>query len=397
MDIIFFIVVTVGLIEIISWALVRSVNVTFPWLIVKKDRYPVILEEVVDKFFADRFHPELGWCPKPYNEGRDITDIGTKSYKINKKGARLNPSFEEKNSNVAVFGDSYSFGRLVNDDETWPHLLSKSLDTNVINYSVGNYGFDQAFLRLKENIKDLESKIVIISVVPETIARVHSYWKHYYEYGNTLAFKPIFKLENNRLNLYKQYVVSKSSFFDIKENEEKIQSLDIFFESKFNKDMIKFPFSYNLLRTRKRSLSIIKEILKGQLFQTKDQSFKNALKIVIEKNAEHTALLYNEDRCNQLLVSLINEYKELCEDYDKRAIFVMSPQPIDLMRKRQGFLDYEGFLESIAEIVEVIDLTEVLFDNNGFEKYFVGGSLGPHLSLEGNTVVANHVKEFIDK
>ena len=161
--------------------------------------------------------------------------------------------------------------------------------------------------------------------------------------------------------------------------------------------MIKFPFSYNLFRTRNRSLPIIKEIIKGHLFQTKDRGFRNAFRVVIEKNAEHTAKLYNKDQSSKLLLSLINEYKKLCEDYDKRPIFIMSPQPIDLIRMRQGFLDYKGLLESISEIVDIIDLTEVLLDPNGFEKYFIDGDLGPHLSLEGNSLVASYIKEFIEK
>ena len=31
----------------------------------------------------------------------------------------------------------------------------------------------------------------------QTICRVQSQWKHYLEFGNTFAFKPIFNIENN--------------------------------------------------------------------------------------------------------------------------------------------------------------------------------------------------------
>ncbi len=73
------------------------------------------------------------------------------------------------------------------------------LDNGVDNFGVGNYGFDQALLRLERELPSLECRVVIMGVVPETISRVQSYWKHYFEYGNTLAFKPRFILEGDRL------------------------------------------------------------------------------------------------------------------------------------------------------------------------------------------------------
>lgn len=45
--------------------------------------------------------------------------------------------------------------------------------------------------------KNIESKIIIFNVVPETIARINSYWKHYREFGNTLGFKPLYIIKKN--------------------------------------------------------------------------------------------------------------------------------------------------------------------------------------------------------
>ena len=56
-------------------------------------------------------------------------------------------------------------------------------------------------------------------VVPETIARIHSYWRHYFEYGNTLAFKPRFAIEKDGLKLYELFIKDQESFKKIEENE----------------------------------------------------------------------------------------------------------------------------------------------------------------------------------
>ena len=48
--------------------------------------------------------------------------------------------------------------------------------------------------------------------MPETILRVHSFWKHYLEYGNTLAFKPRFEIINDDVKLIKNPVVSNKDY-----------------------------------------------------------------------------------------------------------------------------------------------------------------------------------------
>ena len=42
----------------------------------------------------------------------------------------------EKQSIISCYGDSFTFCRQVNDDETWEHYLSKKLKTNVKNFAV---------------------------------------------------------------------------------------------------------------------------------------------------------------------------------------------------------------------------------------------------------------------
>ena len=106
---------------------------------------------------------------------------------------------------ISVFGDSFAFCRYVNDDETWENFLEKKIKSNVYNYGVGNYGIDQSFLKYIRYNKKLKNKIVIFNVVPETIARISSYWKHYREFGNIMAFKPVYLLKNHKLILKRIY------------------------------------------------------------------------------------------------------------------------------------------------------------------------------------------------
>ena len=375
---------------------IRYCQTKFPWLITGTANEPEIDKDTIDWFFENSYDQDLGWSPKPFNSGEDNTDDGIKKYTINKNGARYNPNFEEKSSNIAVFGDSFAFGRLVNDDETWPHLLSKKMNTNVLNYAVGNYGLDQAYLRLKREIKTLESDIIIMSVVPETISRIHSYWKHYFEYGNTLAFKPIFQLRNDELFLHEQFIRDKESFKKISQKGENIRSLDYFYESKFLKDILKFPYTFNLLRTKDRSIPIIIEILKGEIFKNREEAYRAAFKIVIDRNAEHTARLYQSENHLKLLLRLAKEFVNLCETNDKRPIFLFSPQPIDLQRMNKGKNDYHIAFKKISSFTEAIDLSIPLMSYDSFKEFYIEGSLGPHFSIKGNSVSADFISEYLE-
>ena len=189
------------IIETIVRRIVLQVNQDFQWLIVEKDKIPILDKHGLSKFISHGFDPELGWVRKPNTSHDETGKFGKTNWTINQFCARTNPNFDNLESNTSCYGDSFTFSRQVNDDETWVHYLSEFTNSNVINFGVGNYGVDQALLRLKREFPKYPTKIVIMGVVPETICRIVSVWKHYYEYGNTFGFKPRFILKNNSLNL----------------------------------------------------------------------------------------------------------------------------------------------------------------------------------------------------
>ena len=56
---------------------------------------------------------------------------------------------------VAAFGDSFVYGNEVTDDDAWTAVLEGgSGGIEVLNYGVGGYGLDQAFLRFQAETRD---------------------------------------------------------------------------------------------------------------------------------------------------------------------------------------------------------------------------------------------------
>ena len=389
-SIIYIILAMVILAELLVFISVKLAAARFQWLLTSKSKRPNLSKKVVEHFFNKSFDYELGWAPKPGSSGEDITELGVKTYHIDKKGRRFSPAFNDIPSKVAVFGDSFSFGRLVNDDETWPYVLSKLVKSYVPNYSVGGYGLDQALLRLKREIKVLDSEIILMCVVPETIARIHSYWRHYFEYGNTLAFKPRFAIENGHLKFYELFIKDKESFAKIEENEEFIQRVDHFYKCKFLKNILCFPFVYRLWKTRGQNFIILKQVVFGLISGRSERCHKAAFKEVLANNAKYTAEMYKNHNAKLLFSSLVDEFVALCLKYNKKPVLVVTPQPVDIERLNLGFRDYSNFIAQLSEKLEVYDLTSLFVGNKDVDEWYIEGELGPHLSIKGNNEVAKY-------
>ena len=183
--------------EIILQITIKYLRKDFQWLITEQDEYPSFDKKALSKFFKNSFDQELGWVKKPNSRGIEKGKYGEIEYHIDSNSSRKNNI--EQETSIVTFGDSYTFCRQVEDNQTWQVYLSNLLNSKVLNFGVGNYGADQAYLYYQRQEVPVSTKVVILGVVPETICRVQSYWKHYLEFGNTFAFKPRFTLENGKL------------------------------------------------------------------------------------------------------------------------------------------------------------------------------------------------------
>ena len=89
-----------------------------------KDELPELDQKALEKFVKKGMDPELGWVRKPYSSGQEKGRNGKKTqFTVNALGARSNPGYDGKYPVISLFGDSYAFGRQVNDNETWAFSL----------------------------------------------------------------------------------------------------------------------------------------------------------------------------------------------------------------------------------------------------------------------------------
>ena len=92
---------------------------------------------------------------------------------------------------MSLYGDSFTFGHGVDDDEAWSDALSRRLGCRVANYGVGGYGSDQALLRFEQNTDD-EAPVVVLAHLSENIMRNVNRMRGTLYPGSEFGLKPRF-------------------------------------------------------------------------------------------------------------------------------------------------------------------------------------------------------------
>ncbi|MCS5712320.1 hypothetical protein [Candidatus Berkiella aquae] len=360
----------------------------FQWLITAADQLPKFPDALLTKFLADGFDPELGWSRKPNTTKQEIGKYGPTRYHINEHGQRMNPGHEDLPIQISTYGDSFTFCRQVNDHEAFQWHLSQLTQTNVLNYGVGNYGLDQAFLRMQREFPKQRSQIVILGVVPSTVVRIESVWKHYNEFGNTLAFKPRFIMQGETLKLIPNFINTAEKLKNYRPYLKEINQYDSFYESKFLAEMLAFPYCYSLLKAPKRHLSLLYKVLFGQQQQ--------ALDAIMASNLSLRQRLFKEADSLQLLNSLLDSFISYAKQQEFTPILMWMPQKDDILCIRSQGPYYQDFIQAAKQRMNVIDLTESLLKVDNIEDLYSDDShYGGHLSKEGNKRIAHEIYQYL--
>ena len=372
-------------------ALVHWLKGGCPWIITPADLRPLIDRDGLERFVAHGWDKELGWVRKPGSAHDEIGKDGrTTRYHIAADGTRLDPGFEGQAPLTLLHGDSYAFSRQVGDHETWAHQLSLRLGGRVANYGVGNYGLDQALLRLRREFDARPADLVLMCVVPETICRVTSVWRHFSEYGNTFALKPRFTLcADGTLALRPNPADAPERILRIADMLPKLMAEDYFYPRKFAPDMLRFPYLWHIWRSRRRNLPLIA----GALADRFGGDGRNAFCRVMERNIALTAELYREQEPLDLLVAITEDFDRFVREKGSTPVLVLLPQLYDLKRLRAGDHYYRPYLERIEDTLPVVDFGPCFAALDDDATNYIDDRFGGHLSAAANVLVAAHLAD----
>jgi hypothetical protein len=375
--------------EIIIILVIKNFRKDFKWLVEKKDEKPKFNKIKLKKFFKNSYHKNYGWDRKPLSSGFEYSNKKTK-FKISKDGYR--GDLKSKKNLISVFGDSFAFCRYVNDNMTWESILEKKLSQSVLNYGVGNFGLDQSFLKYHEFKNKISSKVIIFNFVPETIARINSYWKHYREFGNIHAFKPLLEIRNNNLKIIKNLIEKDYTESQIYEKLGEIKSKDIFFQLKFNKLSFKYPYSFTLMKNFDFYSKILINLFLFKIKKNK-KYLNNSIKVVLNENVLESHNMYLEKKFYKKLENLILFMNNNLKKDKRKMIIIITPQLLDL--KSGNCENYQKFFKKLTKKIKCLDLTENIKNYGNYDNLYFKDIYGGHLNELGNRYISGVIYKYL--
>jgi len=171
------------------------------------------------------YDPDLGWAPKPGSKNKN----GLCFYNAD---AIRTPSCEtiiaktpsQGVLRILILGDSFTHGNDVPFLNTWGHYLEddlkkRNINAEVLNFGVGGYGMDQAYLRWKKQGYMYKPSIVIFGLQLENMNRNVNLIRQFYVPQELNIFaKPRFVLEQGKLLLINKPTPSSPKAIDLMEH-----------------------------------------------------------------------------------------------------------------------------------------------------------------------------------
>ena len=363
------------------------------WILTKKKLYDLFNKKKFLNFKKKNFNFKLGWDKKSNFKNYDFLNGKKIYYSIDKKGYRSS-RFKNKSNKIISFGDSYTFCRQVNNEYTWQEFISKQNNIFVSNFGVGNYGLDQAYLKYLNQLKKPSGKTIVFGIVPETICRIQSSWKHYLEFGNIHGFKPYCKLEGNKVVIKPNPLKKKTKIYEIEKVINKTKFFDRFYQDKYLKYLLKFPYLINFIKNYDFNLRVFYKIFVSKILNNNNKLQDEIFPIVMRSNIKISHSLYDEEYSKKLLEELIIKINKQISKKNK-CYFIIFPQLFDLRLSTRE--KYQKFYENLNKKVNVIDLTTFFINKKNYEKLFINDKYGGHLNKKGNKFVAKIIQKYLIK
>jgi hypothetical protein len=322
--------------------------------------------------------PALGWTIKPKGYWFDL-------YRANSQGIRADRDYQPfPGSNavrIATFGDSFTHGEEVKNGDTWQEQLNR-LDRNleVINFGVGGYGLDQAFLRYQRDSVCYHPQLVFIGFMEENINRLVNVFRPFYTPGIPLT-KPRFMIKDNQLvllpNPMEDLDDGKKLLYDPERFLSEFGANDFHYTTGLKDGPLDFSPSVRMLKLLYHQIAfryleeVDRSIYKNGTFNTASEAFRI---------------------CSKLLDAF-------CRDVQKHKalpLIVLFPNRADIERYRQYKTKVYAPLVSYIRSrgYRFVDLSDA------FEKYAASKRIDElflvyHYSSLGNAIVAQFLLDYL--
>lgn len=147
-------------------------------------------------------HSELGWAPKPGAVGHHSRENNFNvNYRMDDQGFRQTPQRTDPQITVYFFGDSFTFGHGVENEDTFTNILAQDYfdsQVQVVNAGVKGYGIVQMYGRFMEILPNLrKNDLVVFAPTAQDIERS---WEDFRSPAQLL-----FRARGGRVEYYPRY------------------------------------------------------------------------------------------------------------------------------------------------------------------------------------------------
>ncbi len=325
-----------------------------------------------DKKEQDIFDPEIGWDLMPGKRGGS-PNTGCQGkdwfYSLDERGSREIPGMAGDRL-ISLYGDSYTFGAEVDNDETWQYHLSGLTGSHVDNFGVWGYGPDQALLKLKKNLdKGLGTPVVVLGVYSEDVRRIVGTYRPFLTgQPSPIEFKPALVGKSGTYEWetgHMMQAIGRDAFI---QSFESAKEHDFWYALNEKKPRRDFPYTWAA----------------AKLF-----------KFVVFDYYLSTRNMWNHPLAQDIFREILTRFLKLAQQYDFLPVLVMMPEAGEL----EGHLDgkpsyYGGFVSQLRqdpryrELV-VVDVYEEQFDARRFTHW--DDQEICHPSPYGNQVIAEAI------
>lgn len=324
---------------------------------------------------ADWYNKKFGWLPLAKSQNTNKNCLNNE-YVISygEYSQRVNPFGEDKPSRISTYGDSFTEGEEVNDDQTFQYYLSQLTGTNVKNFGVGAYGTDQALLRLEHNLHSGidQPEVVILSVYTENSKRILGNYRPflYRQKISQLTFKPRYfqSGSQNIVTLVENPLDTPFTEKNLRKAFSMAKKYDYWFYVNSQRLTVRFPY-----------------------IVTMPLAFAG-------KMIEYRYDLWHAE-AGRIMDHLLNRFISLSNEYNFKPVICFLPTERDTKKFINGStLQYQDYVKRIRESTTfdqaiIIDLLEESFD---YSKYYLGGlDNSCHCSPYGNLVIAKSILEHL--
>jgi len=378
----FLIVIVWGIIESISYGglylLEKYKDITYKPIDILSSRHVKIINYLLEDKPAYRIHSSrLGWTTKS-NGSTDLYQSNSSAIRSNREYA---PTPAENILRISTYGDSFTHGSDVGNHHTWQAFMENfKKNIEVLNFGVGGYGVDQAYLRYLEKGKQFKSHFVFIGFMTDNNYRhVNTFRPFLNSHTGTPLSKPRYIIRDGKPVLLPNQLQSMNDYKALLRDPRKLLSRlgvnDYYYQHSYRSGRLDWAPSVRIAKIlwKEFSNSLYMEKDDGNRYDEKSEAFR-------------------------LTCNLFDKFHEQVIKENSIPIILIFPNKEDMRaQKKYNFKRYSPlitFLESKG--YKYIDLMDA-FDE-AIKFYELSYLFHPsHYSPLSNKLVAEHILRYMEE